>query len=630
MSQKVYPLFEKCHGAKKRVESTNEDEDCIVYLGEELSTDLKSCDHVTIKQEASEPLNDSSSEIFQLYSQEEDSIIDEDSVYHNSFHQIEPSKPELEEEDDDDEDIKLIYDSRDLIEQICRKYDTVETAKEKSPGADHSPIVVKQKSEPEPVVVDEDSNSSDMDVLLCSVGDQFEKSQPKKSFVTKQGLDVIDNFQTLRDSLFGDDLDSLSSEEEQPKIARDDSFKKSLSSRTPVRPPVSIKTNSASKRTISTEHQEKSKKQKLSLDESLFEVDRPPIGPVRSHIRKPLFANMAKKTNSGEITSKKTVELMLNKRFKPGTSVNQSLAINLTQSMNLARQENRLRERMRSEKLCQENKKPEGSKEAKPAEIVKEKETRSKKVSSDKNDVVGSILNKMNVQHANKENEKKAANLFIFENFLFRILKWSYNWLEEQSKFSGEMKQVAAPPVVDDQELGPLIDSYLSYDDYYKTMFPLLLAETWEEIFHEWKEAKRHEPKRYQNSPIWLKSVDKVSRHQELMALTFQILIDSGQKGFPYEDDLLRINLKVKIKETCTLLNYFGIVRATKRLKTDDPMIMNAIKDLLKEKEEANKKAAYTDSRPNKGLSVHEFHVFVRSRSYVTTPGLNVDYQERG
>lgn len=98
-------------------------------------------------------------------------------------------------------------------------------------------------------------------------------------------------------------------------------------------------------------------------------------------------------------------------------------------------------------------------------------------------------------------------------------------------QISSEMKQMIPPPVVEDQELGPLIDSYLSYEDYYKTMFPLLLAETWEEIFNEWKDSKRNEFRTYQNSSILLKSVDKVSRHQELMALTFQSKKNKQQKN---------------------------------------------------------------------------------------------------
>ena len=37
-------------------------------------------------------------------------------------------------------------------------------------------------------------------------------------------------------------------------------------------------------------------------------------------------------------------------------------------------------------------------------------------------------------------------------------------------------------PLVDDSELTPLVDRYLSYDDYYKAMVPNLLLETWEDV----------------------------------------------------------------------------------------------------------------------------------------------------
>lgn len=516
MSQKVFPIFDKKREKKQLQQRIDEDDDCVVYLGEDLIVDSKKTDSVPIKQEAIDQMNESTSEIFQLYSQEQDSIIDDESVFHNSFAKIEESSKAVEEDDDDDEDIKLIYDSRDLIEQICRKYDTIETKKEKTASDDHSPIVVKQKSEPHEIIVEENSNdSSDMDILLCSAADEYEKNNPtplkpsSKSNETKKSIESVENFKTLKDCLFGDDLDSLSSDEESTK---NDKIK--LSTRTPDH----TKTNSSTKRTISTDYIEKSKKQRLnSNEESLFYIERPPIDPKKCQIRRPLFPNASKKTI--EITSKKNVDLLLNKKFKPNTNAGRDLSFSLTQSMNLARQENRMREKARIERVIEEKKKTEPAKQ-----IVQNTKEIKKIIPKENSDVVGSILNQMNVQHKNKA-EKKTSSCFIFENFLFRILKWSYNWLEEQNKFSCEMKKAVPPPVVDNQELEPLIDSYLSYEDYYKTMFPLLLAETWEEIFNEWKDSKRHEVKTYQNSSICLKSVDKVAKHQELMELTFQSMI---------------------------------------------------------------------------------------------------------
>lgn len=77
------------------------------------------------------------------------------------------------------------------------------------------------------------------------------------------------------------------------------------------------------------------------------------------------------------------------------------------------------------------------------------------------------------------------------------------------------------PPVVDINELIPVIDNYLSYDDYYKTMFPLLLSETWEDIFKNWRDIK-NDKKTYQNMPIWLKAVDKIDSCPDLVVLTCQ------------------------------------------------------------------------------------------------------------
>ena len=83
------------------------------------------------------------------------------------------------------------------------------------------------------------------------------------------------------------------------------------------------------------------------------------------------------------------------------------------------------------------------------------------------------------------------------------------------------------PPVVD--ELFPMVDKFKSYDDYYNTMFPLLLSEMWEEITKSWREQKQNRPEKrsYNNSHIWLKSTEKLGNEDkpaqsELIQIIFQ------------------------------------------------------------------------------------------------------------
>ncbi|XP_052808516.1 uncharacterized protein LOC128237216 isoform X2 [Mya arenaria] len=106
------------------------------------------------------------------------------------------------------------------------------------------------------------------------------------------------------------------------------------------------------------------------------------------------------------------------------------------------------------------------------------------------------------VVHGNKENmppnmvDKNA--LLLWNDFLKVILKWTPDWFEEKDKMekSGQ-KKIPPPPVTNDlrghneHQLFALIDRYLSYSDYSdRFMLPLLLHETWESCYNEWREGK--------------------------------------------------------------------------------------------------------------------------------------------
>ena len=153
---------------------------------------------------------------------------------------------------------------------------------------------------------------------------------------------------------------------------------------------------------------------------------------------------------------------------------------------------------------------------SKPSESLKEK-----------NDVVGSIINNMNIQTVNVENSKhKNVKTYDIMEFFGRIANWNYSWLVEQERILlADPNSKKLPPIIDDKkELHINVDKFVSYGDYYKYMFPMLLLETWEEIRNSLKEQqkKSKEKRTYQNAPIWLKEIHKYNENSNLVKLVFQ------------------------------------------------------------------------------------------------------------
>lgn len=107
----------------------------------------------------------------------------------------------------------------------------------------------------------------------------------------------------------------------------------------------------------------------------------------------------------------------------------------------------------------------------------------------------------------------------------------------------------------------------------------------------------------------------------------------------------MTLNIKLpddtKISTNIIASNYFAVVRNSKKLKLEDPATMTCIKESVKIPDDNKRnKTSYTEASPaksnsksldhfssNKNLSVHEFYVYIRSRSYVTSPGIKIDYQ---
>ena len=83
--------------------------------------------------------------------------------------------------------------------------------------------------------------------------------------------------------------------------------------------------------------------------------------------------------------------------------------------------------------------------------------------------------------------------------------------------------------------LAPHRDTYQSYDAYLATMFPLLLAETWQEICRDWRGEKsalddnddddasgERDLTAAAHNPLWVVAIDKSRLHNDLAILTCQ------------------------------------------------------------------------------------------------------------
>lgn len=84
-------------------------------------------------------------------------------------------------------------------------------------------------------------------------------------------------------------------------------------------------------------------------------------------------------------------------------------------------------------------------------------------------------------------------------------------------------KRLPPPPVVLNEELTPIVDKYVTYDDYHKAIFPFLLLETWEELSKAFREnLTNKKEKTYSNIPIWSKCIEKSDTFREMSILKCQ------------------------------------------------------------------------------------------------------------
>ena len=200
------------------------------------------------------------------------------------------------------------------------------------------------------------------------------------------------------------------------------------------------------------------------------------------------------------------------------------------------------------------------------------------------NDLVGQIMNNMNKQAAQMSTARHAdparprtSDRVQFEEFIYHVVSWSYNWLMEQEKHT------EPPPITKSYQAMPMIDNYVVFSDYYKAMFPLLLYETWEEIYREYKEMTHKKERRtYQDMPLWYRATENCPEYPKMNIIRAQTIVGMNTKGFPNEDDLLRLCFDIKTPGKEGPYQALGIVHKVHKYKPDEGPVMQVVKGKIR------------------------------------------------
>lgn len=139
--------------------------------------------------------------------------------------------------------------------------------------------------------------------------------------------------------------------------------------------------------------------------------------------------------------------------------------------------------------------------------------------------------------------KRKSVPYPKLEEFLLYIFAWNPVWLEEQTHLKTD------PPVVDNDVLNPMQLCYKSYEEYYKTVLPLLLLELWHQITKEFETIDKN-PKRATvmcsivNNSLTLSTIP--STNLCVTNITLEVLItkeDIQRQAHPIYGDLVFLEL---------------------------------------------------------------------------------------
>ncbi|CAH1800065.1 unnamed protein product [Owenia fusiformis] len=156
-----------------------------------------------------------------------------------------------------------------------------------------------------------------------------------------------------------------------------------------------------------------------------------------------------------------------------------------------------------------------------------------------------------------------------FDVFLSHMIGWNVDWLAEQERCK------KPPPVVDGKKVWPLLDVYESYRDYCELMNSLLLLETWQSIWKDWKEVQNSN---VQNLAI---STVKCGYSKDIFNFELQSII-SGKNNRNQlnvrEGDLVILNYKVgRCIEKDEEKRCFGYVRRAQKLDRQEHEMHHAL-----------------------------------------------------
>ncbi|XP_054710399.1 uncharacterized protein LOC129220085 [Uloborus diversus] len=133
-------------------------------------------------------------------------------------------------------------------------------------------------------------------------------------------------------------------------------------------------------------------------------------------------------------------------------------------------------------------------------------------------------------------------------NVLLLILEWNVDWLFQQ-------KNTLDPPPIS-KTLHKASDKYESYEEYYNTLLPLMLLETWQRIYVSWTHLQQAHPYFCE-----ILSYCEESSYITVECQTAYNAHDHDKSLFPEEGNIIMVKFTTKTKGVIKILGYVTSVK---------------------------------------------------------------------
>lgn len=163
---------------------------------------------------------------------------------------------------------------------------------------------------------------------------------------------------------------------------------------------------------------------------------------------------------------------------------------------------------------------------------------------------------------------KKSPKVSI-TTFIGFILSWKVQWLKEQLYCS------KAPPLLDMSKVHAKRAMYSSFEEYVYLHYNFLCLETWDQVFHNWKEHFSQTAKMTYSIVVAEQTVKHRAERasDSIMQLSCSLIVkpESLKKGaYPLEGHLVRLDLRLREKENA-VLPVFGFIVQSRIAKNKHP-----------------------------------------------------------